>query len=147
MRVSLEYQELEAVLRRWGEWQERHYFDASLPHQSSHTMLYADQPAGSKILCAEMDRAVWIVNYHIQQLPERHQDTLCLWYAVTVKIAGGYWDVREKASRLGIRVNILRMRVTRARRALHKKIFTGRLSGHNIPLACITVTESQSTVY
>lgn len=140
MRVSLEYQELEAVLRRWGEWQERHYFDASLPHQSSHTMLYADQPAGPKILCAEMDKAVWIVNYHIHQLPERHQDTLTLWYAITVKVTGGYWDVREKAARIGLRVNTLRFRVTRARRALHKKIFTKSDLSSTLSAACSAVS-------
>jgi hypothetical protein len=123
MRASLEYYELESALRRWGEWQELHYLDASVPHQSSHTLIYSDQPAGHKILCAEMERSVWKVNYLIQHLPRSHRDTLMLWYAVNIKLQGGFWDAREKASRLGIRLNVLRMRVTRARRALHRKIF------------------------
>ena len=123
MRVGLEYQELEHTLRRWGEWQERHYLDASIPRQSSHTLIYSDQPPGHKILCAEMEKAIWKINFMINRLPERHRDTLLIWYAVNLKINGGYWDAAEKASRMGLRLNVLRMRVTRARRALHKKIF------------------------
>ena len=123
MRVGLEYQELESTLRRWGEWQERHYLDASIPHQSSHTLIYSDQPPGHKILCAEMEHAIWKLNYMIQHLPRKHRDTLLVWYAVNLKRSGGYWDAKEKASRMGLRLNVLRMRVTRARRALHRKIF------------------------
>ena len=123
MRTGLEYQELEYSLRKWGEWQELHYLDASLPHQSSHTLIYSDQPPGHKILCAEMEKAVWKLNYLINKLSKRHQDVLLIWYAVNIKLTGGYWDAREKASRLGLRLNTLRMQVTRARRALHKKIF------------------------
>jgi len=141
MRVGLEYQELEYSLRRWGEWQELHYLDASLPHQSSHTLIYSDQPPGHKILCAEMDRAIWKLNYLIEKLPQKHQDTLLVWYAVNMKLQGGYWDAKEKALRLGIRLNVLRMRVTRARRALHRKIFlTDGYSRSTVPLACITVS-------
>jgi hypothetical protein len=137
MRVSLEYHELESTLRRWGEWQEIHYLEASLPHQSSHTLIYSDQPAGSKILCAEMDRAMWKLNYLIERLPSSHRRTLFVWYAVNIKLKGGYWDASEKAFRLGLRLNQLRMRVTRARRALHRKIFlrAGDLRG-SVPLAC-----------
>ena len=53
-----------------------------------------------------------------------------MWYAANMKVNGGYLDAKEKASRMGLRLNVLRMRVTRARRALHRKIFltTGDLS-------------------
>ena len=141
MRTSLEYQELESTLRRWGEWQERHYLDSSVPRQASHTMIYSDQPPGHKVLCAEMDKAMWKVNYVIHKLPIRHRDTLLVWYAVNLKDQGGFWDAAEKAARLGLRLNTLRFRVTRARRALHKKIFLTHCDiRHMIPLACEAVT-------
>ncbi len=130
MRVGLEYQDLESALRLWGAWEEEHYQQDSLPRQSSHLMIYADQPQGDKILCAEMDKAMWRLNYAITKLPRRHRDALLVWYAANMKVNGGYWDAKEKASRMGLRLNVLRMRVTRARRALHRKIFltTGDLS-------------------
>ena len=141
MRVGLEYQELESILRRWGEWQERHYLDASLPHQSSHTLIYSDQPPGHKILCAEMEKAVWLINYYIERLSRSHRQTLWLWYAVNIKVSGGYWDAKEKAERLQVRLNTLRLRVTRARRALHNKIFlTDRQFSDNKQIRYIAVT-------
>ena len=141
MRVGLEYQELESTLRLWGAWQEEHYLQDSLPRQASHLMIYSDQPPGHKILCAEMERAVWKINYMIHRLPRKHRDTLLVWYAVNLKMNGGYWDAKEKASRMGLRLNVLRMRVTRARRFLHKKIFLtdGEFSA-NKQVSCITVS-------
>ena len=126
MRVGLEYQELESILRRWGEWQERHYLDASLPHQSSHTLIYSDQPAGHKVLCAEMDKAVFKLNYYIGHLCGSHQDALLVWYAVNVKTQGGYWGADEKAARMAVTLNTLKVRVVRARRALHQKLYSLR---------------------
>jgi hypothetical protein len=139
MRVGLEYQELESILRRWGEWQERHYLDASLPHQSSHTLIYSDQPPGHKILCAEMERGMWKINYHIERLPQSHRRTLYVWYAVNLKVTGGYWDAKEKAERLRLRLNTLRFRVTRARKALYKMLTPCDLSSKR-PTSCVSVT-------
>lgn len=143
MRTGLEYQELESYLRLWGAWQEEHYLEDSLPHQSSHTLIYCDQPPGHRILCAEMERAVWKLNYLILQLPEKHKNTLALWYAVNLKRNGGYWDAREKASRLGIRLNVLRMRVTRARRALYRKIhLTSGYFSRTVSAVCVSVSDA-----
>ena len=141
MRISLEYQELESILRRWGEWQERHYLDVSLPHQSAHTLIYSDQPAGHKVLCAEMTKAVWLLNYQIERLKPLYQDTLLVWYAVNIKPQGGWWDPREKAALMGLRLNTLQTRVTRARKELHRKIFlTVRQLGSQNMSTCITAT-------
>jgi hypothetical protein len=97
--------------------------DASLPHQSSHTLIYADQPAGHKILCAEMQKAVWTINYHIERLPESFQGALMVGYAANVKLTGGYWSVEEKAQKLGISVGALHTRISRAVQALYQRIF------------------------
>ena len=141
MRYSLAYQELEGTLRRWGEWQERHYFDASLPRQSSHTLIYADQPPTSKILCAEMSRSVWKINNHIINLPEKHQDALLAWYAVNVKESGGYWEPTEKAHKLGWSLNDFRIRVSRARRFLFRMAYlTSDIKHPHTESTCITAT-------
>ena len=66
---DLSRHELRSLLARWGDWMERHELDASLPHQSAFMLIYADQPAGHKILCAEMTKAVWMINYHGRKLP------------------------------------------------------------------------------
>ena len=109
-------------------------------------MIYADQPAGHKILCAEMDRAMWKLNYVIGKLPDRHRMILEVWYGVNIKASGGFWDASEKAARIGVRLNTLGMRVTRARRALHRKIFlTPVISGGTIMRACKIVTASRAT--
>lgn len=139
---SLEYQELECVLRLWGAWWEQHYLDDSLPRQSSHTVIYSDHAmVGHRILCAEMQKAVWRLNYVILKLEHKHQCTLLAWYAANVKPTGGYWEAKEKAKELGLRLNVFRMRVTRARRALHRKIYltSGDKSQQNMS-ACKVVT-------
>jgi len=141
MKVGLEYQELEHALRLWGAWEEEHYLQDSLPTQSSHLMIYCDHPPGHKILCAEIEKGLWKLSRTIAQLPHKHRDILLVWYAVNMKPTGGYWDAKEKAKTIGIRLNVLRMRVTRARRVLHKKIFLtdGYLSSTQ-GAECITVS-------
>ena len=141
MRVGTEYQDLEHALRLWGAWEEEHYLQDSLPKQSAHLMIYSDQPPGHKILCAEIDKGLWRLSCLITKLPRKHRDTLLVWYAVNMKPNGGYWEAKEKAMTLGLRLNVLRMRVTRARRFLHKKIFLtdGDLSSKQRS-ECLTVS-------
>lgn len=131
MQEDYDYRDLNAILQRWGDWYERHSGDASLPHQSSHTLTYSDQPAGHKILCAEMSRAIWLLHYQILRLPEKHQAALLLWYAVNMKASGGYWEPWEKAQKVKWSVNSLRIRVSRARSALHEKLFPDQLRTRN----------------
>jgi hypothetical protein len=144
MRISDEYRDLHADLQRWGDWFERHSEDASLPHQSSHTLIYSDQPAGHKILCAEMSKTIWRLHYQILKLPERHQDALLLWYAINLKPLGGHWEPSEKAHKINLSLNAFRVRVSKARKALHKKLFPNSLRSRQFSdtnmQACITVT-------
>ena len=123
VRLSFEYQELHGLLQRWGDWCEGHSEDTGLPHQSSHLGIYSEQPAGHKILCPEMAKSVWNVHYQILKLPEDPRRSLYIWYAVNLKAGGGHWEAREKAEIMGWSLNALRIRVSRARKLLHRKLF------------------------
>ena len=115
---------LKLLLVRWGDWMEQHKDDASLPAYSAFTATYGgDQPGGHKILCAEMERAVWLLNRHITRLPAKYSDMLLVWYAANMKGSGGFWTEEEKARRLGCSVRTLRVRVFRARGALYREIY------------------------
>ena len=119
MRVGLEYQEFEFGLRRWGEWHERHDLDDSVPRYSAFTASYGgDQPAGHKILCAEMERSIWLLERSVIRLGMPWSDYLLLWYAVNIHPKGGYWTAEEKARKLRMSSRTLRRRVREARRIL-----------------------------
>lgn len=125
MRTGLEYHEMESLLIRWGDWQERHYLEPSLPECSAFCRIYADQPQGDRILCAEMDYAVYKINQLILALRPRSQDALLVWYAANLKPLGGFWTAIEKAEKLEISLRALKVRVWRAKRSLKKKILNG----------------------
>jgi hypothetical protein len=116
--------------------------DLGLPHQASHTLTWSDQPAGHKILCAEMPKTVWQVHYHILRLSESHQAALQVFYAVNLKPSGGYWNIYEKAKTMRWSVNALRVKVSRARRILYHRIYglTVRQLESNKRLECVSVT-------
>lgn len=134
--MRIDYRELNSLLIRWGDWQERHYLEPSLPACSAFLRIYADQPQGHRILCAEMDRAVYLVNRHITRLPGRSQDMLLLWYAVNLKPQGGFYSPEEKAKRLKMSTRALKIRVWRAKRQLRQNILTECDSCVNFPIAC-----------
>jgi hypothetical protein len=119
--TSAEYDHLDSLLRDWGAWQERHSEDVILPQQAAFCMIVSDQPAGSRILCADMSKSVYLVHCAQLTLPLRYQTALFVWYAIQMKDGGGYWTPDEKASILSLSVSALRMRVTRARRVLMRK--------------------------
>jgi hypothetical protein len=119
--TSAEYDHLDSLLRDWGAWQERHCEDAVLPQQAAFSMIFSDQPPGSRILCADMSKSVYFIHCCQLTLPLTHQSALFVWYAVQMKDSGGYWSPDEKASILGLSVSALRMRVTRARAELLRR--------------------------
>jgi hypothetical protein len=121
--TSTEYEHLDSLLRDWGEWQEKHSEDAVLPTQAAFCMMHSDQPAGSRILCAEMSPRVYDVNIAVQMLRVRYRAALLVWYAVQLKETGGYWTPDEKAHLFGCTLNALRLRVSRAKRVLLPKYY------------------------
>jgi hypothetical protein len=125
----LEYQHMESLLLRWGDWQERHDLEDSLPQSSAFTRIYCDHPSGDRILCAEMERAIYLINIHILTLQPRCQESLLLWYAVNLKPQGGFWTLEEKARKLRTSVRALKIRVWRAKKSLRRKIL--HTTGHN----------------
>ena len=124
---QLEYKDMESLLIRWGDWHERHDLEPSLPQSSAFTRIYCDHPAGDRILCAEMERAVYLLNIHVLCLQERLQDSLLIWYAVNLKPQGGFWSAEEKALKLKTSVRALKLRVMRAKKALRHKIIGNHL--------------------
>jgi hypothetical protein len=118
-----EYDHLDLLLRDWGEWQEKHCEDAMLPTQSAFCMMYSDQPAGSRILCAEMSPRVYDVNIAVRMLRPRYRAAVFVWYAVQLKDSGGYWTPDEKAQLFGCTLNALRLRISRAKRVLLPKYY------------------------
>jgi hypothetical protein len=119
--TSAAYDHLDSILRDWGAWQEKHCEDVILPQQAAFCMIVSDQPAHSRVLCADMSKSVYLVHCAQLTLPLRYQTALFVWYAIQMKDGGGYWTPDEKASILSLSVNALRMRVTRARRVLLRK--------------------------
>lgn len=119
--TSAEYDYLDSLLRDWGAWQERHCEDVVLPKQAAFLMIVSDQPARSRVLCADMSKSVQFIHCCQLTLPRRYRAALFAWYAIQMKESGGYWTADEKAAILGLSVNALRMRVTRARRVLLRK--------------------------
>jgi hypothetical protein len=120
-RTSAEYDELDALLQLWGTWWEKHFEDVVLPKQSAFCMIPSDQPAGSRILCADMSRRVYQLNRVVLMMRFRYRQALFVWYAVQIKTTGGYWSIGEKATALECSENSLRLRVTRARRFIVRK--------------------------
>lgn len=113
---TAEYDALDALLQQWGAWQEKHCEDGVLPKQAAFCAIVSDQPAGSRILCAEMSNRVYHLNRILLTLEVRHRQVLFVWYAIQLKAAGGFWSVEEKAALFGCSSNALRLRVGRARR-------------------------------
>lgn len=119
--TSAEYDQLDSLLRDWGRWQETHCEDAVLPTQSSFLAIPSDQPSGSRVLCADMSKSVYLIHCAILTLRIRYQQSLFVWYAVQICDRGGYWTIAGKAQIFGCSENALRLRVGRARRVLMRK--------------------------
>ena len=121
--TSAEFDHLDALLRQWGAWHEKHYADAVLPHEAAFCAMMGDQPAGSRILCAEMSPRVYEINLAVQMLRVRYRRALFVWYVIQTKPEGGYWTVTEKAELFGCTANALRKRVARGKVVVLRKFY------------------------
>jgi hypothetical protein len=124
--TSAEYEHLDDLLRAWGAWHEKHFADAVLPREAAFCAMMSDQPAGSRILCADMSPRVYEVNLAVQMLRVRYRRALFVWYAMQLKPEGGYWTVAEKAQFFNCTPNALRKRVARGKIVALRKFYQVR---------------------
>lgn len=111
--------ELRSLLHRWGQFVESTEDRTGLPSAAAFTRIPGTR-AGHRILCADMPRKVFFINYAILRLEKMHQAYLQAWYAWTRDEYGHWLDQRQKAEELGINYAEFGARVYRSRMRLLK---------------------------
>lgn len=124
--TAAEFDHLDALLRDWGAWHEKHYADAVLPHEAAFCAMMGDQPPGSRILCADMSPRVYEINLAVQMLRVRYRRALFVWYVIQTNPEGGYWSVEDKARLFRCTPKALRNCVTRAKVVALRKFYRVR---------------------
>lgn len=109
--------ELRSRLHRWGQFVESTEDQTGLPTAAAFMRIPAES-AGHRILCADMPRKIYMLNYAILRLQRLHQLYLTAWYAWTRDEYGHWLDQRQKADELGIGYHEFGAFVYRARMEL-----------------------------
>lgn len=118
---KLERRALEGELNRWGKWIERHSDYEGYPGINilqAFLMGRGGGTPGHRILCLDMPTDVYSVHHRVLMLSETLQEAVWIWYVTRVKPDGTLWTVEARCRRIGITEEVLRTRLSRARRKL-----------------------------
>lgn len=118
----LERRALEGELNRWGKWIETHSDYEGYPGVNilvAFTMGRGGGMPGHRILCLEMPIDVYSVHQRtVLVLNEEEREAVWIYYVTRVKPNGTLWSLGERCDRVGISEDVLRKRVSRARRKM-----------------------------